>query len=280
MNNNRLLLPAMALGLILAITSCKKEDEIKAPEFVSFELGYNNSGSAVIGDDLHIDAEILAEGKVANIRITIHHEGGHGKTSLLDEEWEVDSTYTTSYAGARNIDFHEHIDIPGTAEAGDYHFHLIVTDMEGNRTEKEAELLLVLPTDNTAPVVSISSAPAEAQIFTNGQDITISGTVTDETALGGMYIGLVRVAQGLQDSEVNATNTITLLHTHIFDTDKHHNFSASIKVGASSDNNTPPKEITGDIAWTLGEYYILVKAKDAFGGNWGFSQRYPVQIDI
>lgn len=269
-----------ALSLAFLLVSCNKEEEINAPVFNTFELGYNNSGSAVIGDDLHIDSEIIAEGKISTIRVTIHHEGDHEKSVLVETEWEFDSTYTTGYAGVKNIDFHEHIDIPLTAEAGEYHFHMIVTDMEGNRSEKEADLLLIVPTDNVAPQVSINAAPAEVQVFVNGENISISGSVTDETALGGMYIGLVKVSQGLQNSEVNATNTITLLHTHDFTTNTHHNFSASIKVGAAMDNNITPKEITGEIAWANGEYFLIVKVKDAFGGNWGYSQRYMLQINI
>lgn len=280
MKNYKLFSLLTALSLAFLLISCNKEDEINAPVFNTFELGYDNNGSAVIGDELHIDSEIIAEGKISTIRVTIHHEGDHEKSILVDTEWAFDSTYTTGYAGVKNIDFHEHIEIPLTAEAGEYHFHLIVTDMEGNRSEKEAELLLIVPADNTAPQVSISSAPADMQVFTNGDDISISGSVTDETALGGMYIGLVKVSQGLQDVEVDATNTITLLHTHDFTTDTQHNFSASIKVGAAMENNITPKEITGDIAWASGEYFLIVKVKDAFGGNWGFSQRYPLQINI
>lgn len=269
----------LAIITIAAISSCKK-DETKAPEFLTFELGYDNSGVAVIGSDLHMDAEIFAEGKVANVRITIHHEGEHGLKAIFEEEWEIDSTYTTNYAGAKNIDFHEHIEVPNYAEPGDYHFHISVTDMEGNRTEREAELLLELPTDNSAPVVSITAAPSAGQVFTNGLTISVSGSISDDIALGGLYIGLVRVDQGLADAEVNAANTITILHTHDFATSMLHNFNTSIVVGAEKDNNVPAKDITGSIAWASANYFILVKAKDVFGGNWGFSQRYPLQISL
>lgn len=269
----------LAIITIATISSCKK-DEIKAPEFLKFELGYDNSGVAVVGSDLHMDAEIFAEGKVANVRVTIHHEGEHGEKTILDEEWEIDSTYTLNYAGAKNIDFHEHIEVDIHAEPGDYHFHISVTDMEGNRTEREAELLLMLPTDNSAPFVSISTAPSEGQVFTNGLAISVSGSIADDIALGGLYIGLVKVDQGLADAEVNATNTITMLHTHEFSTSLLHNFSASINVGAEHDNNVPAKDITGSIDWTSANYYILVKAKDVFGGNWGYSQRLPLQISL
>lgn len=134
-----------AIAFSFIVTSCKKDDEIRAPEFVSFELGYDNSGTVVAGEDLHIDAEILAEGKIANVIVTIHPEGEHDFKSVRTIEWEVDSTYTTGYSGVKDIDFHEHIDVPAEAETGPYHFHIKVTDMEGNRTEKEAELEITAP---------------------------------------------------------------------------------------------------------------------------------------
>ncbi|MFH1121570.1 MAG: DUF4625 domain-containing protein [Bacteroidota bacterium] len=269
----------VTLSAIVFFSSCKKEEEAKAPEFVKFELGYDNSGIAVIGADLHIDAEIFAEGKIADIMIEIHLEGDHEIKSGLDTEWEFDSTYTIGYAGVKNVDFHEHIDIPASAEAGDYHFHLIVTDMEGNRSEKEAELKLIIPTDTNAPVVTVSISPSNGQVFNNGSTITISGNITDDVALGGAYIGLAGVAQNLEDPEVNATNTITLLHTHEFVNTGSFDFNASIIVGAMQDNNVPQKPITGDIAWQSGSYYLLIKSVDVFGGNWGFSQRFPIVIN-
>ncbi len=38
--------------------------------------------------------------------------------------------------------------------------------------------------------------------------------------------------------------------------------------------------IEGNIACIEANYYILVKAKDAFGGPFGYYQRYPVNIHI
>ena len=193
------------------------------------------------------------------------------------DEWEIDTTYTR-FSGLKNTTFHEHIDVSVHAEIGDYHFHLIVTDMEGQQTSVEEELEIQHPDDAVAPEITIAAAPGNNQEFSNGETISISGSVSDEKALGGMYIGLVRADQGLSDAEVNATNTITLLHTHDFDSPAAHNFSASLEVGSTQDNDITPKDITGDIAWQSADYYILVKCKDAFGGNWTFSDHYPVVI--
>lgn len=266
----------------LLFSSCNKDDEvIPKPVITLNELGYENSKIGYAGTDLHIEADIVAEGNINKVKIEIHHEGEHAKsiTSILHEdEWEVDSTFT-EFSGKKNTTFHKHIDIPVHADTGHYHFHFIVSDMEGQETTIEEELEVQQPTDDVAPVVTVSNNPANGQTFANGETITISGSVSDETALGGMYIGLVRVNQNLTDAEVNATNTITLLHTHDFDSDTEHNFSASIVVGAAQDNNITPKNITGDIAWESGGYFIVVKCKDAFGGNWTFSEHFPIVLN-
>ncbi len=266
----------------LALYSCKKEDEdVPQPTINLTELGYDNNKIGITGSELHIEADIVAEGTIDKVMIEIHPEGEHGKsiTIILDEdEWEVDTMYT-EFSGLKNTTFHKHIDIPATADTGHYHFHFAVIDMEGQQSYVEEELEIKYPDDNVAPEITVSSAPSNNQVFNNGETISISGTVSDDKALGGMYIGLVREGQNLTDEEVNATNTITLLHTHDFDSPTTHNFSASLAVGANFDNNIEPKEITGDIAWQSDNYYILVKCKDAFGGNWTFSTHYPIVIN-
>jgi hypothetical protein len=132
---------------IFSLSSCNKDKEISKPEIKSFELGNDNSNSAYPGSDLHIEADIVAEGKINRIEIKIHHEGEHGKkfaSYILSEgEWEVDSTYV-KFSGLKNTIFHEDLDIPADAETGDYHFHFAVIDMEGNKAEVERELEIKL----------------------------------------------------------------------------------------------------------------------------------------
>jgi hypothetical protein len=276
----RSLLIAFVLITGLFYSSCEKDTP--RPKIDLSELGYEDSKIGYAGSDLHIEANIVAEGKIDEVTIEIHPEGEHDKKSasdvLHDDEWEFDTTYT-KFSGLINPTFHEHIDIPVHADTGHYHFHFIVTDLEGQQTTVEEELEIQEPDDAVAPVISISSAPTDNQAFNNGETISISGSVSDDIALGGMYIGLVRESQNLTDAEVNATNTITILHTHEFDSHTAHNFSASITVGAVQDNNITPKDISGDIAWQSANYYIVVKCKDAFGGNWTFSDHYPIVIN-
>ncbi len=282
MKKQHILLGITVIIASFYFTSCEKEEDTSKPEILSSEIGYDNNKTGYLGSEFHIEAKVVADGKIDHIHITIHPEGEHEHKSATadthEEEWEFDSTYT-EFAGLKNTTFHKHIDIPVHADTGHYHFHFVLTDMEGNQTEMEEELKIQQPDDSEAPELTVSSAPSDGQTFANGETISISGTVTDDKALGGMYIGLVRVDQNLSDQEVNAMNTITLLHTHEFDSPASHNFSASINVGAAQDNNITPKDITGDIAWQSTNYYILVKAKDAFAGNWTFSAHYPIVIN-
>lgn len=284
MKTTKLFLIAIAFTAGLFFTACEEDDETNPkPDVDLTELGYENEKIAYKGADLHIEAEIVAEGKIDKVTIEIHPEGDHEKSTLHEGEWEVDTTYT-KFSGLKNTNFHEHIDVPVHADTGHYHFHFAVTDMDGQQTVVEEELEIQQPDDDEAPEITVSSAPGEDEVFANGETITISGSVSDNKALGGMYIGLVRVDQDLKDAEVNASNTITLLHTHDFDSPTSHDFSASIDVGAAEDNNIDPKDISGDLdggkAWQSADYYILVKCKDAFAGNLAFSDRYPIELSI
>lgn len=276
-----IIIPAIFLvSMILSISSCKKEKKPNPPVITNFELGYQNSKTAFPGGALHIEAEILAEGKINNILIEIHPEGnqvGNLVLAPVGEPWKFDSTYTGKYSGVKNTVFHEHIDVPATANTGRYHFHFIVTDMEGDQLTVEEELEVVLPTDTAAPVIQVTSVPDPGQPFTTGQTISISGLITDDIAIAGIYIALVAEDQNLPDSLVNHVNTISMLHTHDFHDPKSVPFEANLIVGAAYDNDHPdPKPIN----WQSGNYYILIKSPDAFGGNVGFSQYYPITISL
>jgi hypothetical protein len=266
----------IALALIanmFIFSSCSDDDEnLSAPEINDMEIGTSDSHIGVLGSDLHTEAELVAEAKINEVIVEINKESGDG--------WDFDTTFT-EFSGYKNYTYHKHIDIPLSADTGVYVFTFTVTDMEGQETVLEDNLTIQEPTDSVSPSITVSSAPSDGATYNNGETITISGTVTDETSLGGIYIGLVREDQNLTDSEVNATNTITILHNHDFEDPESYSFSSSIVVGASEDNNITPKEITddADYAWKSANYYIVVKCKDSYGGNWTFSDHYPIVIN-
>ncbi|MCB0629984.1 MAG: DUF4625 domain-containing protein [Saprospiraceae bacterium] len=269
----RIYLFVIAVTIGLFITSCEK-DEVTTPkpEIDNFELGIGNSHIAYVGSDLHIEVEVVAEGTISTIEVEIHKEDGSGG-------WEYNNVYT-EFSGLLNTTFHKHVDIPADAETGDYHFHFIVTDMAGRQTEVEEELEIAVLEDDEAPSITISTSPEDGQTFAAGETISISGTVADNVTLAGMLVALVRDNDGLSDAEVTGSNTsvIVMLHTHDFEDPASHTFTASIVVGAEYDNNMTPALIQGDNAWQAGDYYILVKSKDA-NGNGAASPHYPIKID-
>ena len=113
------------------------------------------------------------------------------------------------------------------------------------------------------------------------QEAVITGTLTDNVALAGMIVALVRTDDTISDADVKGSNTsvIVMMHTHDFDHPDEFDFTASIAVGAAMDNNMTPAAIQGDNAWESGSYYILIKTSDA-NGNGTVSAQYPVTINI
>lgn len=138
---------SLLLSAGVIFTSCQKDDDDNPspkPVINLTEIGegdtHGNDHTAKIGGEMHIEAEIVAEGKIDKISIKLHPESEHMLKALLDG-WELDTTYT-KFAGLKNTNFHEHIEIDASAVAGTYHFDFIVTDMEGNQSSAEAEVVI------------------------------------------------------------------------------------------------------------------------------------------
>jgi hypothetical protein len=257
---------------MLLFSSCEKDDDVAKPIISGLELGIGDSHVAYIDEDLHIEAEIEAEGIIDVITVEIHQEEGSSD--------EIEASYD-EFAGLKNTTFHKHVVIPEGTVAGTYHIHITVTDQEGNQTTVEDEISIEELADEKAPEISISLAPESGKSYANGVTITISGTATDNISLEGMVVALVKESDNISDADVTGGNTsvIIMLHTHTFDSKASHTFSASIAVGAANDNNMTPTAITGNNAWRSGNYYILVKCKDA-KGNWAYSNHYPIVINL
>jgi hypothetical protein len=140
------LITVTVIILSMLTISCDKTDS--KPEIDFHELGFDNSKTAVAGDELHMDAEIVAENQIDRIEIEIHPEGDGHKNAALnllsEEEWEFDTVYT-KFSGLKNTHFHEHIEVPEDVEPEHYHFHFAVTDMEGNQTVFEEEVEILAP---------------------------------------------------------------------------------------------------------------------------------------
>ncbi len=263
------ILSVLALFLLLAVsfTACKKDkDEVKPKPIISnLEVGAGNSKIGYVGADLHLEAEVEAAGKIKTIEVEIHKKSGEG--------WEFTQVFD-EFAGQLNTVFHKHVDIPPTAQTGEYHLHLKVTDMAGTETEVESELELQVNTDTQAPTITVTTAPIANQQFTAGQSISISGTITDNVAVGGYVAMLVR------SDDTQVSNTTVIIMDYKFYQDQNQvSFNATIKAGAQYDKQPTPVLIQGVNAWRTGDYYILLRSWDSSGKTID-SQKYPVKITL
>lgn len=121
------------ITLVTGFAACQKNPS--APKIILTEVGHENGGKAEQGDDLHLEADIVAEGLIQRIHVEIHQENG---------SYEIEKNYTTGkYIGVKNTEFHEHIDIPSDAPLGAYHLHFTVTDNEGQTATAKAHLEVI-----------------------------------------------------------------------------------------------------------------------------------------
>lgn len=131
------LMLALVSYTTIALTSCGNDDDEPAKPTINLtEVGHHNSKHAHPGHDLHVEAKVVAEGLVKRIDIEIHQEG--------DGSFKIAKSYTEGkYIGVRNVEFHEHIDIPANAPLGKYHMHFVVTDQLGQQTKAESQLEVI-----------------------------------------------------------------------------------------------------------------------------------------
>lgn len=127
------LMMALVSVMALSFNSCDKEKQtVSKPKITLTEVGHDNSKHAHPGHDLHLEAEIVAEGVIKSINVEIHQEDG---------SFEIEKSYVEGkYIGVKNVEFHEHIDIPANAPLGEYHLHLTVTDNEGQQSMAETHI--------------------------------------------------------------------------------------------------------------------------------------------
>jgi hypothetical protein len=183
--NTRIVLFLIIFATGFIFTSCDKDKMSPKPEITSFELGYDNSKTGFVGSDFHIEAEIVAEGKIDKITVEIHPEGEHGKSAkilLHNGEWEVDTTYT-KFSGLKNTKFHEHLEIPIDAEPGHYHLHFIVTDMEGQQTSVEEEIEIKTSVAADIPFITIGKLRLSSMMeHIGGKYIWLTNQLNKEAA--------------------------------------------------------------------------------------------------
>lgn len=164
---NKIILIGITTFLIAALlSSCSKDDApvvYEKPTVEISEVGANNSKIAYPGNDLHLEADIVAPGKIANIKLQI-------TLATTNYGWDLVKTYTKNYEGLKNATFHEHVDVPADARAGMYTLVLVVTDEQGQKTLTKTDFEIVK--DPSLPVITGISLKTISPTVLN-----ISGTI-------------------------------------------------------------------------------------------------------
>lgn len=122
------------LFVVILLAACKEDEPVvPAPVISGLEVGSNNSKTVQRGKDLHLEAQLVAEGTLAHVEVSIHPKAGGGWTY---------SKEIVELVGKKNGEIHMHIDIPATAAPGQYHIDIEVKDQNGRVTEAESDLTI------------------------------------------------------------------------------------------------------------------------------------------
>lgn len=99
--------------------------------------------SVARGDDFHAEFMIHAIHGVHSITVDVH---AHGITPEVGEvKWHFEETFSEGYHDLTEVEFHEHIDVPATAPAGEYHMIIIVEDEDGNTKRYDTHIDVTAP---------------------------------------------------------------------------------------------------------------------------------------
>lgn len=94
--------------------------------------------TVVKGSDFHSEFMIEAINGIHDITVDVH---AHGLTLEDGEvEWDYEAVFSEGYHDETAIEFHEHIDVPDTAPAGEYHIIYTIEDESGNTKVYETHI--------------------------------------------------------------------------------------------------------------------------------------------
>ena len=95
------------------------------------------------GSDFHAEFMINAAHGVHHVVVDIHgHDLPVGDGEV---EWDFEQEFEEGLHGETEVEFHEHIDVPSTAPAGEYHMVITIEDEEGNIYEMDSHLEVIVP---------------------------------------------------------------------------------------------------------------------------------------
>ncbi len=290
MNSSPYSLPAFFLLLILLITSsCEDNPDpiLPSPSIDNVEIGSGNNHIGVIGRDFHLNADIIAGDKIDLVQVKIEQIA----EETYADDWTFELTWD-QFKGVKNVNIHQHFDIPEDAVEGKYDFFIIVTDENGTILEEKAEIQIIDPSDLAVdPILYIwmittdqgdfhyvneTLENPENVDFSKGEVLTSDATISNVKGDGKMYLLLIRKDQNHLPESVDAIDFSKVI---VYDYFEHENEddiysfanviydgeggflrqAPDFEIGASVDNNTSPSDLaSGDNSWKSGEYYFGV----------------------
>ena len=135
-------IPAGEYHILLTVTdelgnSTEAEGHVEILDPISIS-GFDMDESVVRGEDFHVEFMIAALNGIHHVTVDVHAHGlevGEGEV-----EWDFEQSYSEKYHEQSEVEFHEHIDVPATAPAGEYHILFIIEDEEGNTFEYDTHI--------------------------------------------------------------------------------------------------------------------------------------------
>ena len=117
--------------------STEVEGELQILDVITLS-DFEIDATAARGSDFHAEFMINAVHGIHNISLDVH---AHDlDVAAGEEEWDLEAIFEDGYHGQTEVEFHEHVDIPANAPAGEYHMTFTVEDEEGNIKEYETHM--------------------------------------------------------------------------------------------------------------------------------------------
>lgn len=250
----------LALPLLLALAACADDngtEDTQAPSIISITLnGEDHDLSFQTGETIQLQAEVSDNEALGELKIDLHdlfdgHD--HGKTNW--DTWSL--TKVLSLSGT-NTTASTNLVVPDSTTAGPYHAILRLLDQAGN--EAEYEIIEFAITNGTEPQISISQPDFSAFSVAAGQNISLVGSISDETDLEEVSL----IISEEEEHSHKSQSTIV--------------FSFDEDLTGSSDTSYDLSQIPILIPSTAeaGHYIFFLQAKDS-SGNYGI---FEAEIEI
>jgi hypothetical protein len=288
------------LLMATTFTACKKDGTIEPiaekpkPTIENIELGLGDAGLAVINEDFHFNADIVAADKLDKVEIRIVQRS----TETYSKPWEHAIVWA-QYRGLKNTNVHKHFTIPKDAVEGKYDFIISIFDQDGSKQEVKRDFgiytstsLPVVPTITTFLIQRNGDAVYDQHgmaadpkdIFVKDDVIDALGTVSFVKDDGIMYMLLIKQSANHNPKTVEEIDFNKAVVLEIYEHKKmsaNGNFinvevdytttpftlsksPGSLKIGSEKDNRLPTANtISGSKAWETGTYNFVMIYKNA-----------------